>query len=395
MKKLLRYVQEHKLRFVIGAGGVATVVGLMFYRIGSLTQGLSLHELQTLNTPVGLNALWNDPFYLPLEFLRSVLFFIVTDFGAFIGRLPNALFGLLAVVSFSYIIWRWHGRRTTLFATALFATSAWVLHVSRLASFDVLYLCAIPVLLATGILLQKHANKAIVFYVVLVAWLTLLYIPGMVWLIALTVYWQKDVFVEGWKHCNTVWQRALSALIVLISLPLLLVNLFRPGQHVLWLGAPDQFAAPLTAVKQFGAVAVHLFVRGPEYPDVWLARVPILDIFTLVMCVIGIYFYARHLKAYRTKMLLSYAIVGWLLVGLSGPVGLSLLIPLMYVSVAAGVAYLLREWLQVFPMNPFARGLGIALISAAVLLSCLYNVRAYFVAWPHNQTTKGIFRYDR
>ncbi len=395
MKKVLGYVAQHRLRVIVGASVVVFVLGLMFYRIGTLTAGLSAMELKTLNTPVGLHAIWNDSFYLPLELIRSVFFFAISDFGALIGRIPNALFGLLAIVSFAYVIWCWHGRRTALFGTALFATSAWVLHVSRLASFDVLYLCAIPVLLGTGILLQKHANKAIVFYGSLITWLTLLYIPGMVWLVALTVYWQRDVFADGWKHCNALWQRTLSIFLILASLPLLLMNLFRPGQLAVWLGTPEQWAAPLTVAKQFAAVGVHLFVRGPLYPDVWLAKVPILDIFTLVMCVIGIYFYARHLKAYRTKMLLSYAVVGWLLVGMGGAVGLSVLIPLLYIFVAAGVAYLLREWLQVFPLNPFARGVGIALISIAVVFSCLYNMRSYFVAWPHNNTTKSLFRYDR
>lgn len=395
MKKLFGYIRGHKLRFIIGSSGMLAVIGLMFYKLGSLTPGLSLAELKTLNTPVGLNALFSDPLYFPLDFIRSVFFFTVSDFGGFIGRAPNALFGLFAIVSFSYIIWRWHGRRTALFATALFATSAWVLHVSRLASFDVLYLCSIPVLLATGILLQKHGNKALVFYATLIAWLTLLYVPGMVWLVALTVYWQRDVLIEGLGYRKALWQRILSICIVGISLPLLLINLFRPGQLVLWLGAPNYWEAPLVVLKQFGAVILHLFIRGPEDSDIWLGRLPIFDIFTLAMCVVGIYFYARHIKAYRTRMLLSYGVVGWLLVGLSGPVGLSLLIPLVYVFVAAGIAYLLREWLQVFPLNPFARGLGITLISIVVLMSCLYNLRSYFVAWPHNETTKSHFRYDR
>lgn len=395
MKKLFGYVKSHKLRFAIGVSGILAVVGLLFFRIGSLTSGLSLKELETLNTPIGIEALLNDPLYLPLDFVRSVLFFFVSDFGGLIGRIPNALFGLLAIVSFAYVIWRWHGRRTAFFGTVLFATSAWVLHVSRFASYDVLFLCAVPVLLATGILLQKYDKKILVFYLALVTWLTLLYIPGMVWLVALTLYWQKEEVIDGFKRYKLWWQRCVSTALVLLALPLLTLHLLKSSQFMFWIGMPDQWNAPLTVAKQFGAVGAHIFVRGPNMPDIWLVRAPILDIFTLVMAILGIYFYARHIKAYRTKMLFSYAVVAWLLVGLNGAVSLSLLVPLMYVFAAAGIAYLLREWLQVFPLNPFARGAGIALISVAVLLSCLYNVRAYFVAWPHNQATKTLFRYDR
>ncbi|MCA9337874.1 hypothetical protein KC951_04150 [Candidatus Saccharibacteria bacterium] len=395
MKQIIRYAKSHRLRVLIGVAGVLSLIALMFYRLGTLTAGVSQQELNTLNTPVGLHAVYNHPFYLPLETVRSLFFHIFTDFGAFIGRVPNALYGMTAVVAFAYVIWRWHGRRTALFGTALFATSAWVLHVSRIASYDVLYLCAIPMLLATGILLQRHAKSALMFYGVILAWLSLLYVPGLVWLVLLTIYWQRDVLLDAWRNQRASWQRILSVFLVLISLPLLCINLMRANQFLLWLGIPDKWEAPLIVLKQFGAVGVHLFIRGPEYPELWLARVPILDIFTLVMCITGIYFYARHLKSYRTKMLLSYALVGWLLVGLGGAVGLSLLVPLLYVLVATGIAYLLREWLQVFPLNPIARGLGIALMSAAVLLSCVYNIRAYFVAWPHNETTKKIFRYNR
>jgi hypothetical protein len=90
-----------------------------------------------------------------------------------------------------------------------------------------------------------------------------------------------------------------------------------------------------------------------------------------------------------------FALAGLLLVGLGGPVGLSLLVPLLYVWAAAGIAYLTREWLQVFPNNPLARSLGLGLIVLAVGLGCIYNLRAYFVAWPHNQTTRVTFQSRR
>jgi hypothetical protein len=179
-----------------------------------------------------------------------------------------------------------------------------------------------------------------------------------------------------------------------VWLPLLITSLLRPHQLILWLGAPQHFAAPLTLLKQLAGVFVHLFVRGPQYPDIWLGRVPIMDIFVLVMCVVGIYFYAIHHAAFRSRLLLSYFTVGVLLVALHGPVSINLLVPLLYIVAATGIAYLLREWLIVFPLNPFARGLGIALISLAVLMSCVYNLRAYYVAWPHNSVTKATFRYE-
>jgi len=122
---------------------------------------------------------------------------------------------------------------------------------------------------------------------------------------------------------------------------------------------------------------------------------PILDAFTLLAAALGIYFYAKHSKAWRSRTIVMMFAIGVILVALGGPVGLSLLVPLLYVTAAAGLAYILHDWLKVFPNNPLARGLGISLVALLVGLSCIYNLRAYYVAWPHNPDTKATFKYHR
>jgi hypothetical protein len=394
MKRLFGYFAKHRRPLVIGGALGLVLCALLWYRLGSLTAGISHVELITAKTPLGWHGIYQHPFFFPLIFIRSIIFFFIADYGDFWLRLPNTIFGLLSVVSFAYIIRRWHGVRTAVLATALYATSAWLLHASRLASFDVMYLWSLPLLLCSGVLLQRYFDKASVFYGSMLLWGSMLYTPGLVWLVLLTLYWQKEAIADGWKHFGRFWQRSLYVLAGLIWLPLLVVNLLRPHQLVLWLGAPQHFAAPLTMLKQLGGVFVHLFIRGPQYPDIWLGRVPIMDIFVLVMCVVGIYFYATHRSAFRSRQLLSYFVGGVLLVALHGPVSLSVLVPLLYIVAATGIAYLLHEWLKVFPLNPFARGLGITLVSLAVIISCAYNLRAYYVAWPHNSATKAIFRNE-
>jgi hypothetical protein len=111
------------------------------------------------------------------------------------------------------------------------------------------------------------------------------------------------------------------------------------------------------------------------------------------MCLIGAYFYARHLKAPRSRLLASYLVIGWILVALGGPVSLSFMVPLMYVLAAMGIAYLMHEWLAVFPKNPLARVTGITLISLLICFAAFYNLRSYFVSWPHNNTTMTTFVY--
>ena len=87
--------------------------------------------------------------------------------------------------------------------------------------------------------------------------------------------------------------------------------------------------------------------------------------------------------------------IGTILIGLGGPVGLSMLVPVLFLLAAAGLHSLLQSWLRVFPTNPIARNLGVSLVILAVAVSCTYNLRSYFVAWPHNATTQATFRYRR
>ena len=367
----------------------------MWWRLGTLVSGLSPTEVTAANTPVGLHGIYAHPLYLPLELVRSMVFFAKPDHGAFLTRLPNTLFGIAAI----WAVWRtlniWHGPRTAAFATALFATSAWTLHTSRLASFDVLYLCAAPLLLLCYLELQKRPTSALVWYGTALVWGLCLYIPGLVWLVALSAFRQRKAIATGWRHFAKTWQRALYLLANIIWWPLLLHDIIKHTDHLkAWAGLPNHFAAPATVLKQLVLVPVHLFVRGPKDAERWLGQLPLFDIFTLVVCLLGVYFYLRHWQASRTRLLGSFLVVSGVLVGLGGPVSLSFLVPILYMISATGIAYLLHNWLRSFPVNPIARGVGIGLISAAVAFSCIYNLRAYFVAWPHNHVTEATFRAD-
>jgi len=378
----------------LGAAGLL-LVGLMFYKLGSLMGGLTGAENAAASAPVGWHGIYHHPLYLPLELLRSVDFFIFKNHGQTLSRLPNALLGIAGVLSFAWLIALWHSRRTAVLATLLFATGAWTLHTSRLASNDVLYLMALPVGLLAYTMVQRYKDHPLIWYGAPITVLLLLYIPGLVWLVLAGLFYERQALLAGWKEFGNWGQRFLYILIGLVGISLLVRDLLRPGELRLWVGLPAHFPGVHELLKQFLAVPVHLFIRGPQYPAQWLDRTPLLDIFTLAACMIGIYFYATHLKAARTRLLLTMAIIGWILVGLGGPVSLSLLVPLLYVAAAAGLAYLVHEWFRTFPRNPLARGLGLGIVILAVALSCLYNAKAYFVAWPHNAASQAVFQYRR
>jgi hypothetical protein len=396
MPKIAALLRHHRFTLPIGLLAIAFLTLILGYKLGSLTGGLSRNELVASNAVVGWPGLLTDPLNLPLEMIRSVVFWLAADHGQLLSRLPNAIMGGLAVLTFAGLISAWHNRRTAIITTLLFACGAWTLHVSRLASFDVQYLWAGVLLLLIDYLLSQHWRRASVWYGSLILWCLLIYVPGLVWLVIAAIYFQRHNLVSAWRNHSAWWLRALYVIVPLSTLALLIRHLLKQTsafEH--WLGLPASFPDILTLTKQVLAVPFNLFVLGPANAETWLGRRPIMDIFVLAMCVLGVYFYGRNLKARRSRLLLCFLVIGGLLVGLGGAVKLSLLVPLCYLIAGTGVAYILRDWLKVFPFNPLARGLGIGLIVIAVGLSCTYNLRSYFIAWPHSDATREVFTYQR
>ncbi len=392
MSNFIKLLRDQKLLVLALIFAFGCLSFLMLYRLGSLTNGISSDELKTAAMPYGWHGLYHNPLYLPINVIRSIFFKLFPHYGQTIIRAPSVLFGCLAIVSFAYLIWIWHGMRTAILATILFATSAWTLHVSRLGTNDIMYLFSVPTLLLLNTLLHRHFNNAYIFIGTLCVWGLLLYIPGLIWLLIFNIFWERKELVKGWLLYSKVWQRIVIIVTPLIWLPLL-ANYFRSTQKIeYWLGHMQSFGNLSAVLKSLIAVPIHLFVRGPEYPQLWLGRAPVLDIFALAMTLLGIFFYVTHFRANRSKMIGFYALIAWLLTVFGSSTMFSLLVPLAYVCAAAGIAFLIRDWLRVFPTNPLARGLGVGLIVIAVAFSSFYNVRSYYIAWTYNPTTQALFR---
>lgn len=388
VKAALKRIKHPRVIWALLSVGLLAV--LFLTSLGSLTGGITPNEYEVAKAPIGWQGIYQDPLYASLKFFRSVVFYMQPDFGQFLLRLSNVFFGALACVAFYFVVRSWHSFRVAFVASLLFATSAFTLHVTRLASYDVMYLSALPLLLFGHLLLRQYPGSKLALLFTSLVWLHLISVPGLIWLVLVSVYTQRKVVVYNFK-AHSWLLKSLYGLLLAGSISLLTYLLYLNNKLLTWIGLPDQFAAPLTLLKQFVGVFVHMFIRGPQYPEIWLGKAPILDIFCWAMCLMGIYFYAKNKSASRTKAMTLYMLIGVILVALGGPVSIALLVPLLYLLVATGITYMRHEWLKVFPVNPIARNAGMALLGLAIILSCTYNLRAYFVAWPHNEVTQATF----
>jgi hypothetical protein len=392
MSRLFKYLRKRWLSVTLTTLLVAGLLATLVYKLGSLPGGLSSSEIATANQDLSFGNLLENPLFLPLKLVQLAIFSLLGTDSSLPLRLPSVFFGVLTFLAVVRIMRVWYGSRSAWYGAAIFFLSAWFLHVSRLATVDIIYLWTIPALLFIQSNYQRFNDKSWIMMLNTALLGLILFIPGALWLVLLAVFWQRYDIVDTWKNCSRIWQKSILLLIGLIPIGWLSYALIKqPSQLTTWLGAPDQLGNGLQILKNIANVPVQLFFRGPNNPELWLNQLPILNTFLAVMLIGGVYFYARHWQAPRSRLLLLFFIIATILVGLGGPVSISLIIPLCYVVAVGGIGYLVRDWLKTFPRNPLARALGIGLVVSTIVFTCLYSTRSYFVAWPYNAETRAVF----
>lgn len=380
-------VQSWQLLLGLGLS-IGVVFGLLFFKLGSLTGGVSASETGFSSQP-NLHAILQNPLNAQYNLLLLGLHKIGYTNAAAI-RSISAVMGLLCILCFFIILKKWQTTRMAILGTVLFAASSWFLHTARFGSPDV-YMFGLVVLLACGIWLRSGSHKFLAFLVTAVVAASLFYVPGLVWFVVAAIIWQRKLLFGVLKQTSKIWMVVCILLAIGALAPLVLAFVDSPSLLKPWLGAPTHWPT----IKQIALNVLHvpeyLFVRGPNNPSLWLGKLPILDIFTTVMFALGAYAYYLRRKLDQGRLLLGILIIGTVLIALGGPVTITVLVPFVYMVIPAGIALMLQQWFTVFPRNPLARSVGTALLSMAVLFAAFYHINHYFIAWPNAPETRQAF----
>lgn len=369
-------------------GILFAVIGFaLYWQLNSLLPGYSMSELSTYQASISLKAMLENPLNAPFLLAVKAASYIFPD-NLVATRVVSVAGGMIVLAIFTVLLRVWHDRRTAVLGALLFGLSAWFLHIARLGTPEVL-LFGVFALTACGYWL-KQTGSILALLVCFLGATALLYTPGMVWFIALAIVWQWKVIDRVFKkHLLTV---ILSGLLALGALAPLGWALYKHHELIKpWLGLPHQWPNPVDMVRNVLEAPYHLFISHEGNPVAWLGTAPILDVFSLTMFVLGGYLYLRHGRLARTPLFIAVLLLTMVLVALGGPVTFTVVIPFIYLVVAAGAGYLINQWLKVFPRNPIAHSIGFALMYALVGLACLYHVTHYFVGWPHAQATHDVF----
>ncbi len=368
------------------------VCGVLGFRIGALTKAASLPEKEYIASVDSAKKIARNP-VLVVHKLPTYVLFKLGAKRVTLYRLVSAAFTALAVVSCFFILREWFSDRIALLGTGLFLSSAWVLHIGRLATPEASYFLILPLTWAAIWLYATTLRKTALIVLSLLSGLSF-YIPGFgLLLIAVAIWQRKRIWVEL-KQVPVWFRIACAAGILLLLLPLILASIRQPDILLLAAGLPSNMPAIANIGRQAVAVPEYLLVRGPHDAVRWLGRLPLLDAFSSVMLLLGIYNLRFTWRLVRSQLLFAGAIYFGLLVSLGGPMTITILIPIVYVLIAAGITFLLQQWYGVFPRNPIARGIASTLVVFVVLLTSAYHLTHYFVAWPGAPETKAHFTYS-
>lgn len=361
----------------------------MFFRIGTLLPGYSSSEVQAYGASGGFRTIFENPVDAPFTVVTHLLS-LANDHSYLLTRLTAVGFGLAALVAFWWLLQHWYDRRVAAFGTILFGCSALFLHIARFGAPDVLMFLVI-ILVACGVWLKKSANPIAVFLCFAIS-AALLYVPGMIWIVALGVAWQWRTIDRIFRQ--HLWLVTLGGLLLASALVPLGFALYKtPDIWKTLVGLPavgwPQVGEVLSNLYQ---IPMALFFRYVDAsPETWLGNLAILDIFSIAMLFLGGYVFIKHARLQRVKLVGWAILAGIVLISLGGGVSLSLIIPFVYILVAAGIGFLFVRWHEVFPRNPIAHILAFVLVTLAVVTACSYQLRHYFIAWPRNAETRSVY----
>ncbi len=374
------------------------VVAVALFSIAVLTvftnipDSAASEERATIASAQSFSQIINNPVNAPYK----IGVYIATSISPSVraARAISFIFYVAACIAMFYALKHWHTLQTSLLTTAAFATNSIVLGVSRLGTP---LITAMSLFIFSGLLLWQLHSKSNKFvpYIVLVALGCLIYTPGVLWFMVIigAVYWNrfKKLFINVKKQI--VMLGAITTL--LIVTPLILSFISSPSVLKEWLLLPETFVWSEVAQSILQVPSAFIY-RMPGAPLINTARLPVFDVASGLLFLIGLNAYRRKLKLDRTRIMLGSVLMGTIVGALGQTViAVILIAPFAYSVIAAGIEFMLDEWHGVFPKNPFACSFGVVFISTVVLFSMYYQITRFFVVWPQAADTRATYNQSR
>ncbi len=364
---------------------------MYLYKINSLLPGRNPYETEVIKRVQGYDLPWTNPIDTP--YITLVKVFDKLGFDILLtARFLSAGMMVLSALMFYQLLRNWLlSPGKALVGTVLFATSSWTLIIGRGGHSVVAGIFLLLLIFTLSTRLYYTTRPFLDWLMLTVAVALALYTPVNVWFIFLagvvSIFHirsrQKIIPIK-------LWQKLIIVVIGLAAITPIVLAFIRDIEYLKILGGVNNHSSTIMDILlNAGNNLSSIFFINRNVTPFTVGRMPYLEIFSVFMFLIGCYYFERRLSLKRSKLLFGGLIVGLIVCSLSpdNAMRLSIMLPIIYIFIAAGVHESITRWLGVFPKNPIARGIGIIVLSVAVGFATSYHLSKTYLTRPlHPQT---------
>lgn len=391
-RTLLEQVLLYDYRYLIGYFFVVVAAAyFLFWRLGSLLPGLGLAEANYLNGFADYADILSSPSYLPHKLLSLL---VQQQFGSteLSLRLVSASFAAVGLLAF-FVVVRYRFRaRIAIAAVALLATSSWWLAYARSARPEILL--PVTVFSIMFVVRKVHETRKFIWLLALMTLIGLaLYIPLMIYVLLVGIFALRSLIIRTAAEYSPFKRSLALGWLIILVLPLLYAMFKDVAVGRELLGLPASWPGFIEILSNISNGIAELFWSASE--ENWslrLGRLPLLDLFTAIMLALGLYHLDQEVSRSLAHFVLSGLGVLLVLTHLNSDAEYNaLLIPFIYLLVAAGIVMLVSQWYEIFPRNPIAR--MTAFLPTIILLAAVvsYHHQRYFIAWAGSQQVSEVY----
>jgi hypothetical protein len=395
-KKLIsirKWMSTHWRGIVVGAVISLLAIITLSLQITTLVDGQNKYETATLqhlaSFPNPLDRMINAPYLIPAYIVGNSI-----DNMLIGARIVSVIFSLLATWALFVLLKRWLSIQVAAVGSLLFITSSWVLAISHQATpFIMLVICPLLLVASLTRFVNDKAHSFISFLLLIGALALTAYIPYMFWPMLVVLLTMSILYRNTLLTLNKKQLIIGAALYTILLLPMFISLTQYPGQLKEFIGIPLALPTIEQYFQNFLWQFSTLFIVAQPFPELYVGRFALLDIFSVAMVFLGVYHFIHHMPRRRIISFGFLFIVLALIIPLSNPyqIPMSAFVAIIYVLIAAGVYELLRQWFSYFPRNPFARNGAVVLVAIIIGLATLYNLQRFYVAWPNAPETKAVY----
>lgn len=369
------------------------IVGVSVWSLSQVPEKASAYEVVTTTDSQSLEKIIKNPLYLPHKALSFLALEISPSVRAV--RSVSILMFIACGVALYSLLKRWHSSRVAVLTLLLFSTNATVLAISRLAD-PLVMLFSWSILLSLLLWLLHSTSRHIAPLAFAVLGVLLLYVPGSLYffLILGVLFFNR---LKDFFKSISLRSGIIGGLFFLVAVtPLVYAIIQNPELILSWLLLPESIEFGSMLQNALAVPSSYFYKMQTLDPLIAVGRLPIFDIASGGLFLLGAYSYYVNRSLERTKVLFLGALLA-ILLGTLGQVrlGVAVFLPYAFMLMAAGVSYLLDVWHDVFPNNPIARTFAFVIVTLIITTSSIYQLKKFFVVWPNTPETSETYDQSR